>query len=73
MGIGGGGLGANLSPCSFAHSNLDLDLDLDVDLDLDRRLLRGRNRRKPATSCIKHTERSRGSAGRENTLVQVHV
>jgi len=48
-------------------------LDLDVDLDLDWRLSRSRNRRKPATSCIKHTECSRESAGLENTLVKVHV
>jgi len=48
-------------------------LDLDVDLVLDWRFLHSRNRRKPATSCIKHTECSRESAGRENTLVRVHV
>jgi len=57
----------------LAHSNLDLDLDLDVDLDLDWRLSRSRKCRKPATSCVKHTERSRERAGRENALVKVHA
>jgi hypothetical protein len=46
---------------------------LDVDFDLDWRLSRSRNRRKPATSCIKHTERSKESAGREKTPVKFHV
>ena len=42
-------------------------------MDLDERLSHSRNRSRPATPCIKHTECSRESAGRENTLVEVHV